>query len=350
MTVPAGDLLAIAISGINASDNPAPGTGVARSLIEDGGLDCRIAGLSYDALEPGIYLDWLFERSYMVPYPTASERALMQRLLYVRDSFGMDVVIPTLDSELPFYVRNSQRLQDLGVHSLLPTEEQYRLRAKGRLREVAEQADIEAPAQRLVSSHEELIEAVKELGFPVMVKGSLYKAYVAHSMDAAMSLFGKIAAEWGYPVIVQRRVEGDELNVVGLGDGEGGLAGMVAARKLSVTELGKIWTGVTIRNPGLEEAVRRFVSAFRWRGGFEMECIVDEGRIWLIEINPRFPAWVYFATGVGINLPSRLVRLALGQEVETRSDYPAGKLYVRYTMEQVSDMQRFQNMVTRGET
>ena len=47
---------------------------------------------------------------------------------------------------------------------------------------------------------------------------------------------------------------------------------------------------------------------------------------------------------------TRLVRLALGEEVETDSDYEAGKLFVRYTMEQVSDMQTFQNMITRGET
>jgi len=342
--------VAIAVSGINASDNPAPGTGVARSLQEDAGLECRIAGLAYDALEPGVYLDWLFERSFMVPYPTASDEALMQRLLYIQQQFGMDVVVPTLDSELPFYVRNAEKLKAAGIRALLPTEDQFRLRAKDRLQEVAAQAGIEAPAQRLVSSHQELIEAVQTLGFPVMIKGALYKAYVAHTLDAAMNLFGRIAAEWGYPVIVQQRVEGDELNVIGLGDGEGGDAGLVAARKLSVTELGKIWTGVTIRHPQLEAAVRRFVEAFRWRGGFEMECIVRDDHIWLIEVNPRFPAWVHFATGVGVNLPARLARLALGRDTERTSDYPTGKLYVRYTMEQISDMQTFQNMITRGET
>ncbi len=342
--------LAVAVSGINASDNPAPGTGVARGLREDDSLSCRIIGLAYDALEPGIYLDWLFERSFIVPYPTADESALVQRLLYVRDRACMDVVVPTLDSELPFYLRNAEKLRAAGIRTFLPTRAQYRLRAKEKLEEVARQAEVLAPRQRLVNSHPELVEAVKELGLPVMVKGSLYKAYFAATLDAALGCFNKIAAEWGYPVIVQERVEGEELNVVGLGDGEGGLVGLVAARKMSVTELGKIWTGVTIRHPALEEAVRRFVAAFKWRGAFEMECIVAEERIHLIEINPRFPAWVHFATGVGVNLPSRLVRLALGREVERESDYPAGKLYVRYTLEQVADMETFQKMVTRGET
>ena len=73
----------------------------------------------------------------------------------------------------------------------------------------------------------------------------------------------------------------------------------------------------------------------------------------LIEINPRFPAWVYFATGVGSNLPLDLVRRALGDDTpqpDFTDGYPSGRLYVRYTDERVCDMSTFQNMVTRGES
>ena len=46
----------------------------------------------------------------------------------------------------------------------------------------------------------------------------------------------------------------------------------------------------------------------QWRGPFELECMAGDDHVHLIEINPRFPAWVYLATGVGLNLPSRLLR------------------------------------------
>ncbi|MES9858376.1 MAG: ATP-grasp domain-containing protein [Sedimenticola sp.] len=342
--------LHVAISGISASDNPAPGTGVARSLLEDMEIDYHLAGLAYDALEPGIYMDWLFERSFMVPYPTASQEALIQRLLYIRHHFGLDVAVPTLDSELPFYINNEEKLREQGIHTFLPTQEQFRLRGKEYLSDVAQKSGISAPQQQLVTRQDELIKAVGELGLPVMIKGTLYKAYAAHTLDSALALFGKIAAEWGFPVIVQQLVHGEEMNVIGVGDGEGGLVGMVAARKMSVTELGKIWTGVTVTHPALAAAAKSFVTAFEWRGAFEMECIVAGDQIQLIEINPRFPAWVYFATGVGINLPAMLVRLASGEEVVPKMDYPAGKLFVRHTTEQVGDMNTFQNMITRGES
>ena len=64
-----------------------------------------------------------------------------------------------------------------------------------------------------------------------MVKGSLYKAYKAHTMPQAMGYFNKIAAEWGYPIIVQQVVSGEEMNVVGVGDGEGGMIGQVGIKK-----------------------------------------------------------------------------------------------------------------------
>ena len=77
--------------------------------------------------------------------------------------------------------------------------------------------------------------------------------------------------------------------------------------------------------------------------------MVYQDHAYLIEINPRFPAWSYFATGVGINLPSRLVRRSLGMPTPDTTTYEAGKLFVRYTYDLVTDMSSFQKAITRGE-
>ena len=344
------DEIFVAVTGINASDNPAPGIGVARSLKEYKGLNIKIAGLAYDAMEPGIYMDWLIDKSFLIPYPSAGYEAIFERILYIKQTVGLDVIIPTLDSELPFYIKYRSELEHHGIKTFIPSEEQFRLRSKEYLTAIAEQSGLEAPKQAIVTSYNELATAVQEIGLPVIVKGTLYKAYRAHSIEEAMSYFGKIVAEWGYPVIVQQAVNGEEISVVGVGDGAGNLSGRVAVKKMSVTELGKIWTGVTIHNPKLLEATQQFVATSHWQGAFEMECIVDQNKVYLIEINPRFPAWVYFATGVGVNLPIMLLKLALGESVETAEEYQAGKLYIRYTNEQICDMANFQNIVTKGES
>lgn len=264
----------------------------------------------------------------------------------------MSFVIPTLDTEMPFYMKYRNELAGLGLGTFVPTPEQYRLRGKDRLGELARALDLELPRTEVVSSAEDLERAVDRIGIPVMVKGAFYKAYKAFATKEALSHYHKLVAEWGYPILVQEVVEGDELNVVAVGDGEGGVLGRVAVKKMWITELGKIWTGVTIRHPAMLEATERFMAEYQWRGPMELECIVDGDDVFLVEINPRFPAWSYLATGVGVNLPARMVRRALGlpDPASEVRDYPAGKLFVRYTYEMVTDMERFQNLITTGES
>lgn len=341
--------LFIAVSGINAVDNPGPGIGVARSLKEDDGLDVNIVGLAYDAMEPGIYMDWVVDRSFIMPYPSGGGDAFIQRLLYIKENHGLDFVIPNLDAELPLYIQSARALEDAGIRTFLPDMEQFKLRGKDRLIEIAKQIGIALPRTKVVNSVDELARAVEDIGLPVMVKGSFYKAHRAYTTQEAVAHYHALVAEWGYPVIVQQVVTGDEMNVVGLGDGDGGSLGLVGIKKMSITALGKIWTGVTVKNKRMLDAAERFVREFKWRGPFELECIVGGDDVWLVEVNPRFPAWAYFATGVGVNLPARLVRHCLGLPVPPAPDYEAGKLFVRYTYELVTDMAAFQKAVTRGE-
>ncbi|MEE3715187.1 ATP-grasp domain-containing protein [Tumidithrix elongata RA019] len=340
----------IAISGINAVDNPGPGTGIARSLREDEALDMQIVGLAYDAMEPGLYMDWLFDRRYIMPYPSSEPEVLIERLEKIQERVGLDCVIPNFDVELPLYIHCAQELASRGIRTYLPTKAQFALRNKARLAETATSFGMQTPRTATVTSVVELQTAIAELGLPLMVKGTYCKAYHVWTQAEAIQRFHQLAAEWGYPIIVQQVVKGIELNLVGVGDGNGGDLGMVAIKKMTVTELGKIWSGVTIHHEGLFQAAKAFLAHTHWKGAFELECIATtDGTVYLIEINPRFPAWTYFATAVGINLPSRMVRAALGLPLPPLQPYKAGKLLVRYTYEMVTDAAPFQTLVTSGE-
>ncbi len=342
--------LVVGVSGINAVDNPGPGLGVIRSLKEDKELNVEAIGLAYDAMEPGIYLDWLVDKSFIMPYPSSEESDYLARIFYIQEVTGLQIVVPTLDAELPIFIKSSDRLDVRGLKTFLPSWEQFELRSKDRLIEFAPQLGLSVPPTEVVSSYQDLWRAFDRIGFPAMVKGIFYKAFRVHTYAEADSAFRKIVREWGYPILVQKVVQGEEVNVVGVGDGEGSSLGMMAIKKLWITSLGKIWTGVTIQNQALFEATSKFLEKTGWRGAFELECIVREDILYLIEINPRFPAWIYFATGAGLNLPARLVKAALGFPVERTSFYEPGRLYIRYTYDLVTDMQTFQHVVTRGES
>jgi carbamoyl-phosphate synthase large subunit len=226
--------------------------------------------------------------------------------------------------------------------------ENFKLRGKDKLDEIAKLIGLPSPEMQVVNTVEDLNKAVEEIGFPVMIKGAFYGADKAINMQDAQKHYHSVVAQWGYPVIVQKETAGEEINLVGVGNGEGSLLGHVAVKKMSRTKQGKIWTGVSIHNDELKNAAKTFVSKYKWNGPFEMECIIHNNEMYLLEINPRFPAWVYFAAGVGVNLPSRLIRDVYGLDNKNES-YESGKLYVRHTSEHITDMATFQKIITQGE-
>jgi carbamoyl-phosphate synthase large subunit len=146
--------------------------------------------------------------------------------------------------------------------------------------------------------------------------------------------------------LLQERVSGQEINLIGLADGSGKVVGRTTIKKQLTTQLGKVWTAVTIHDELMNQLCDRFCEVTKWRGPFELECIRSQDQIHLIEINPRFPAWVYFATGVGVNLPRQLIELIIQGTSRPQLEYPAGKYLVRQTSELITDLKYFQNLLT----
>ena len=341
--------LSVAVTGLNATDNPAPGVGVIRALRDARPTD-HYVGLAYDALDPGIYAQDLVRDVFLLPYPSQGLEPLISRIEYVHEKVGLDVIIPTLDAELPAFIEAAPRLRELGISTFLPTREQLELRSKGQLAALGVQAGISVPATAVVTTSGELQQVHHRVPYPMFVKGLFYGATLAHNLDEATTAFHKIVAQWGVPVIVQSMVPGEEVNVVAVGDGRGRLVGAVAMKKLLITDKGKGWAGVTIRDPALLELTRAFMVATSWRGPCEIEAIRDRhGRYHLIEINPRFPAWVYLASASGVNLPRAVVELALGKKVTPMADYEAGKLFVRISIDQIATLDDFQRVMVTGE-
>jgi len=336
----------IAISGLNNTDNPAPGIPVMKSLQKEHTL----IGLSYDPNEPGNYMG-LAQKVYLMPYPSQGFEILRQRLEYIQKEEGINAVIPNLDAELPLYIKYQKEIAAMGIQVCLPSLENFELRNKNKLDTLAKSLDISYPKTFEIHSEAELYELLDQdnITFPLMIKGNYYKAYKAYNAKSAIEYFYTISNEWGLPVLVQELVQGEELNLVGVGDGKGKLAGAVAIKKLTTTDIGKIWTGVTIHNKLLMDIAHNFVAHTQWRGPFELECMVQGDTVHLIEINPRFPAWIYFATEIGVNLPKMVVDIMANREIITQTSYPQNKMYVRYTGEFVTDFQDFMKLLATKE-
>lgn len=342
--------LNIAVTGLNAIDSPGPGVPVIRGLLEAKSFDAVVTGLAYEGLEPGIYMPGHCNRTYQIPYPTDGIDALRDRLLYIHSREKLDVIIPNFDAELYSFMKLEPELKQLGIRMCLPSFAQFEERQKVNLPDFGKKYDIPVPEGFSVTSVSELEKACKKAGFPIMVKGRYYDAYAAYNLEQAIGYFNKISAKWGFPIVVQQFVRGTELNVIGLGDGKGNTMAAVAMRKQYITDKGKAWAGITIMDPELIKYTQHFISSTNWRGAFELEIMKSEdGKYYLMEINPRIPAWVYLAIATGQNIPEMLVNLALEKPVSAAESYEIGKMFIRYSYDMIVDRTDFEKFSVFGE-
>ena len=340
----------IAVTGLNAIDSPGPGVPVIRGIKDSKIFDSKIIGLAYESLEPGIYMHDIIDRTYQIPYPSAGADSLMERINYIHSIEKIDVIIPNFDAELYSFIKLEKTLNDMGIKLFLPTLEQFEERHKVNLPKFGEKYGIRVPFSREIYSTSEVYGLTKDFVYPLVVKGKYYDAYIAYNPEQAITYFNKIASKWGLPIVIQEFIKGTEYNVTGLGDGEGNTIAAVPMRKQYITDKGKAWGGITIEDKELLKITDRFLKKTKWRGGFELEMMKSaKNEYFLLEINPRIPAWIYLAVGAGQNIPEALVRLALGEEVKPYKKYKSGKMFVRYSWDMIVDIEEFQNISTYGE-
>jgi len=340
----------IAVSGLNNTDNPGPGVPVIRSLHESKDLDFKITGLAYENLEPGVYMPGIADKTYKIPYPSAGTEPFMKRIQEIHEREKLDIIIPNLDAELFSFIRLSKQFEDMGIKTFLPTIQQFEERQKNNLPEFGKKYNIQVPKSISVTSESDLRNLEDDFEFPVLVKGKFYDAYIARNLAQATTWFYNISAKWGVPVIIQEFISGTEVNVVALGDGKGNTIAAVPMRKQYITDKGKAWGGITLSDSKMLDITRKLIRDVKWKGGMELEMIkTSKNEYYMIEINPRIPAWVYLATGAGQNIPEALVKLAMGLDVKPFETYAVGKMFIRYSYDLICNLEQFQQLSMLGE-
>lgn len=342
--------LVIAVSGLNAIDSPGPGVAVIRAIRDCKDFDLRIIGLSYESLEPGAYMHDLVDKTYQIPYPSAGTDTLLARLMYIHEKENLDLIIPNFDAELFNFIKLRDKLKEVGINTFLPELDQFESRDKVKLYEFGKKYDLHVPADKIIHDAKDLEETAKEIGYPMVVKGKFYDAIIVNTLEQAQKAFYKLQAKWGLPIIVQEFINGTEINIAALGDGEGNAISVVPMRKLYITDKGKAWSGITIENASYIKLARKFIEVTKWRGGCELEIMQSEdGKSYIMEVNPRFPAWIYLTAASGQNQPASLVKMAMGQKVEPFTEYAVGKLFIRYAWDMITDISEFQKISGTGE-
>lgn len=338
----------VAITGMNCNpESPGPGFAVARCLKEHNEFEGKVIGLGYDVLDAGLYAS---NGAYLVPYPSAGKDSLLQRLREIHEIEKIDVIIPCLDAEIQNFIGIRKELAEIGIKMLIPNRQQFNMRAKDQLGNFCESIGVLAPESKTITNPA-FFDDCENQGFeyPLMVKGIFYDAAMARNAAEAKAIMARLVNSWGYPILVQKLVYGDEFNLSAIGDGHCQMLGQVMMRKRALTDKGKAWAGVTVSEPGMAELAAKIIRGLAWSGPFEVEAMrTHDGDIYLIEINPRFPAWIYLSHAVGRNLPIALLQVLAADPDLDFAEQQTGTFFIRHAQELIVQLPEFEAMLIDG--
>ncbi|MDQ3805360.1 MAG: ATP-grasp domain-containing protein [Acidobacteriota bacterium] len=317
----------IYISGLYSGSNPQPGVGVARSL-RAAFPEAALVGVEYSNRSSGIHWPDLDELWLQRPWEELNLEEYARRIKDLLDAgalwiSGVDLEIMWLASVFP------------EGHPNLLTPPPRALRKIGKPAVEAHKGLPVRVPTFISTEHSdwELHAFCRQHDWKVWLKGPYYEAVRTPTWESFETVRAALTRAWSTErLFLQSHVTGYEESVCFCAY-RGELLDCVFMRKRELTEEGKTWAGDVTEVPEEFAApLGRVVRELNWTGGAELEMVRDaDGQLWLLECNPRFPAWIHGSTIAGHNLPARLVEAATGVAAQPAPSY--GEEFTRVVLE-----------------
>lgn len=291
----------VVVTGLHSGPNPSPGVGVARSL-KSRWPGLRLVGIDYSPECSGMHSSHFDE---VIEFPSWVEmdvKVWAEQITALLD--GQDsALIPGLDLEVRLL---AERLGG-DPRLLVPARAALEFVRKPAV-EAGRALGMPVPSHCSGGGEAEIGRFLRSAKSGAWAKGQHYEAFRVHSPANATRTGSAIEATWGGPWHLEENVSGQEASIA-FAARDGVLIDAVFMTKAQLTAEGKTWSG-SIEEVGdaLHSRVAQFVGESGWCGGGELEMVREwNGRLHLLEINPRFPAWIHGATICGYNLPAALL-------------------------------------------
>jgi predicted ATP-grasp superfamily ATP-dependent carboligase len=190
---------------------------------------------------------------------------------------------------------------------------------KFRFRVLAERLGLPAPVSRVFDPAGDRIDGGR-LPFPLLVKPASRDARWAElepagkairvDSEADLTALQPRLAEYGRPVLLQHLIAGPETRIESYHcyvDDRGEPAAEFTGRKIRTrpVEFGRS-TALTITDTDdVRRLGREVVARLGLRGVAKVDFKRDgDGRLWLLEVNPRYTLWMHPAARAGVNIPA----------------------------------------------
>lgn len=341
----------VGVTGISAFEEVLAGCGVAESLRRVPEVSCLI-GLVYGPFDTAAYRNNTFDVIQQLPGKDDADK-LLDRLLSIRAKSGLDVIIPCVDFEIRRFFDIREALENENIKVVLPSQKAFEARSKERLflkKVNRDWGPLQIPQATTLRKKGDLKIAMENQGFPLTLKCETSSVHVTLNAHHALSVFRQLRDDGHESIVAQPFVHGEEYSFSAICADDHSVVEGVLIKKLCKNETGKTWGATCVDNPYLQDSLSEFLKHLKWTGPVEIEMIRDfqNDRFVMIEVNPRFPAWISFTRSLGINLPQMALRMALELDNRSPRQIDRDRIFMRSCTTPPADPMDFAEIATRG--
>jgi len=275
----------------------------------------------------------LAEADVAILVPEVYDPGYIDALESIIEKHNINAVISLNDLELPVLSVNSDRLGKHGCRVIVSNEKVIDICFdKLKTVEFAKKLNINTP--KTFTSIKDVLMALdkRQIDFPLVVKprwGSssiglefpedkteLELAYelLNYRLDRTI-LSGVSASDRERAIIIQEKIEGSEYGLDIINDLDGNHKAVIVKKKLSM-RAGETDKAMTVEHPHLAKYGKKIGEALGHISNLDCDFFQDnDGKHYLLEMNPRFGGGYPFSHEAGANLPGAIVSWLHGKSV-----------------------------------
>ena len=267
----------------------------------------RVITTDINPMSPALYFG---HKHYIVPLTT--DKLYIPIIESICDAEDVNLVVPTIDDELPIFGRSLNRFTQAGIEVAVSSERTSNIcNDKYETYQFCKRNGIPTPGTRLAGD----VDFAK-VKYPLYVKPRYGRGSVnvfAVNNEAQLRLF----LDYVPDAIVQDQLTGIEFTVDVLSDFNGRVLSIVPRERL-VIRAGVSDKGVTRRNNDVMAFAKLVAERLQIVGPANIQCKWNGREISLIEVNPRFSGGIPLTIAAGADFSSWLVQLRAGLDVKPR--------------------------------
>jgi D-aspartate ligase len=306
----------------------------------------RAAGVPVTAVcEPTSAVRFSRHTSGWLERPRSDDALVTALLQHAGQADGPVVLYYEEDDDLLFVSRRREELRG-ALRFVVPDADLVeQLVDKAAFQRLADKLDLPVPPTQVLDLSHTVPESV-DIALPVLVKPvrrgrewrtvTASKAVLVSERDELQDLLETLAPHHSR-VLLQRHVPGPETRIESYHvyvDPAGEVAAEFTGRKLRThpASLGHSTALVTTDAPDVVRLGRTITQILGLRGVAKFDFKRDPaGRLWLLEVNPRFTLWHHVGAAAGVNIPALVWADLMGLPRPTVASARAGVTWCRIT-------------------